>query len=40
MECLETRDGERLSVVLKMHLEHKLETVRQWLIDNQSPSGT
>ncbi|EEX12577.1 transcriptional regulator, GntR family [Citreicella sp. SE45] len=38
MECLETRDGERLSVVLKMHLEHKLETVRQWLIDNQSPS--
>ncbi len=37
MECLETRDGKRLSQVLKDHLENKLETVRQWLQDNRDP---
>lgn len=35
MACLESRDGERLSHVLKLHLENKLETVRQWLEDNR-----
>ncbi|MBU2960740.1 GntR family transcriptional regulator [Citreicella sp. C3M06] len=38
MDCLETRDGERLSYVLKLHLENKLETVRQWLQDNHDPA--
>lgn len=33
MECLEHRDGARLSRVLKRHLENKLETVRQWLLE-------
>ncbi|MFD1881267.1 GntR family transcriptional regulator [Paracoccus pacificus] len=31
MECLEARDGQALSVILKRHLENKRETVRDWL---------
>lgn len=31
MNCLEKRDGQGLSAILKAHLENKLETVRQWL---------
>lgn len=37
MQCLEIRDGKRLSVVLKTHLGNKLETVRQWLNDCDQP---
>ncbi len=37
MQCLEKRDGQGLSVVLKTHLENKLATVRDWLKDNDQP---
>ncbi|GLT11338.1 transcriptional regulator [Sulfitobacter porphyrae] len=40
MQCLEARDGLHLSVVLKSHLENKLETVRQWLKDNELATST
>lgn len=31
MKCLERRDGQGLSRILKAHLKNKLETVRNWL---------
>ncbi|EAP77420.1 transcriptional regulatory protein [Roseovarius nubinhibens ISM] len=39
MTFLERRDGARLSAILKKHLENKLETVRQWLDDNEEADG-
>ena len=39
MKCLEQRDGQGLSRILKAHLENKLETVRNWL-DLQDRAGS
>ncbi len=36
LKALENREGEKLAGILKAHLHNKLETVRQWLEDDQS----
>lgn len=34
MRCLEARDGPQLARLLRQHLQNKLETVRDWLLQN------
>jgi hypothetical protein len=31
LQCLSDRDGKKLADILKRHLAHKLETVKDWL---------
>ncbi len=35
LKALETRDGKKLSAILKQHLENKFATVRQWIQTQQ-----
>ena len=39
LKCLDDRDGPRLALVLKRHLQNKLETVKDWL-RSQNGGGT
>lgn len=36
LACLEARDGTRLAEILKAHLANKLETVKEWLVQQHS----
>ena len=36
--ALERRDGKKLSKILKLHLENKFATVRQWILSQQKDS--
>ena len=38
LSALENRDGEKLGVILKLHLENKFATVRRWILSQKQDS--